>query len=97
MATLAKMKLKLAVRRLIRDGVYPSPRMIDRELNRVTRNNLNGRDCRWREEVLRELGWTHVNDYSLKVRVRWNPPAPLCLYRGYRRWTWMEDRDTISV
>lgn len=68
----AELKLKLSVLGLVCRGTYPSPRAVRlaledcREAGGLPRrapppqlNNLNGRECRWRDEVLTRLGWTH--------------------------------------
>lgn len=46
-------------------GGYPSPKAILTSLgSKGRRRNLSGRQCRWREEVLTQLGWTHRGDTS---------------------------------
>lgn len=60
---MAEYRFKAIVRGLIRDGIYPSPAAIRRRQGRDNqRNNLNGRECVWREEVFREVGWRRGKD-----------------------------------
>jgi len=54
---------KSAVRGLIRTHRYPSPSAIRETLGEGgsgQRNNLNGRECKWREQVFEESGWRHT-------------------------------------
>ena len=67
------MTFKSLVRRLIDEGVHPGPKnlRLARGLSwnyRISgHRNINGRQTRWRNEVLQELGWTKHNN-------RWRPP-----------------------
>ena len=61
----AEERFKNVVRYLVQEGVYPSPKAIRLEISddgyrSRQLHNLNGRECRWRVEVLEELGWVHV-------------------------------------
>lgn len=52
-------EFKSAVEAIVDRGEYPSPGRIERELGQPITHNLNGRRCRWREQVLQSRGWTH--------------------------------------
>lgn len=69
--------VEAAVRRIARDGEYPSPARIERMLGMTVAHNLNGRDCATRELVLRELGWQYVGPMPKHGR-SWLPPAEHC-------------------
>ena len=59
----AKERLQAAVREIVARGLYPGPLAIHRELafaghkHGAARHELNGREVRWRAEVLERLGW----------------------------------------
>ena len=71
------------VRRIVASGGYPSPTAILVALaapaSRIRARNLNGRQVQWRAEVLRELGWTHRDDFRDPETI----PAPS--YESYRK------------
>ena len=60
---------KMAVRSLIAQEIYPSPKRIREELmvltgkeSRANEHSLNGRQCKWRGEVFAEhppMGWVN--------------------------------------
>lgn len=72
----ADQRFKTAVRQVVADGEYPSPTRINRALVKLgakregAPNNINGKECRWRAEALRALGWRY--DPSLRPRT-WAP------------------------
>jgi len=80
--TPAEEKFKFVVHGLVGVGVYPSPQKIRNKMWHLNlgrswggggqRNNLSGRECRWREEVLESLGWTHART-GPGARA-WDPP-----------------------
>lgn len=55
-------RFKNAVYVLVMHGKYPSPTTINKLLGRDPRsrkmNNLNDRECRWRREICKEIGFT---------------------------------------
>lgn len=69
----AEEKFKQIVRDLVALEIYPSPAAIMRQYNhqQVNNHNLNGRQVRWRAQVLQELGWKYLaNPSKLK---QWVP------------------------
>jgi hypothetical protein len=81
----AESRFKLVVFSLVYFGFYPSPGRIERWLGHHVRHNLNGRECKWREEVLTSFGWTHK--WSPGGLPAWQPPYPFSLVRDcYGRW-----------
>lgn len=58
MSILAELRVKDCIRRLHAAGIYPGPTAINIWLGRkrVHMNQLNGKETRWRREVMRELG-----------------------------------------
>jgi hypothetical protein len=55
----AKEKFQRVVEDLVSEGVYPSPKAILSILvGETKRHSLNGRQIRWRTEVLERRGWT---------------------------------------
>jgi len=53
--TNAEFTFKRIVNRLIDLGTYPGPTAINRQLGRTGKlNQLNGRETRWRREVMKE-------------------------------------------
>ena len=76
--TPAERRFKLALVEVILDGQYPSPANVYRQLGRGVRphRDMNGRECRWREEVFYVLGWRRVPYISVNVPLRrWAPPG----------------------
>lgn len=77
----AETVFKLTVRYLVQEGIYPAAKACFRYLGYDHwwhRDSLNGRQCRWREEVLEELGWTYVGVHVRKGRWSarsWDPPV----------------------
>jgi hypothetical protein len=70
--TEAEFDFKCAVIDLIDEGTYPSPTAITAILpRRQVTHNLNGREVRWRAEILTALGW--VYDESARPRT-WSRP-----------------------
>ncbi len=77
--TAAATSVTEAVQRIVAREEYPSAGRIEREMGKRVRHNLNGRQCREREQALRQLGWTHtystagghMNGYG----ARWTPPV----------------------
>jgi hypothetical protein len=63
--TPAEQRFKLAVIRLVLQNEYPSPGNIERALGRHVTHNINGRECRWRREVMTAMGWTYHADTAL--------------------------------
>lgn len=61
-STPAEIQFKMAVLNVVHYGKYPSVTRINIEIGRdhVCRkmNNLNGRECRWRREICKEIGFT---------------------------------------
>ena len=65
----ARCIFKMAVRSLIAQEIYPSPKRIREELmvltgkeSRANEHSLNGRQCKWRGEVFAEhppMGWVN--------------------------------------
>jgi hypothetical protein len=81
--TPAETRFKEVVAELAASGVYPSPNAIRKALGRPSRSDrnggdvLNGRETRWRRQVLYERGWT---EKPLRIGVRrprfaWTPPG----------------------
>lgn len=76
----AEDRFKNTMRALVAKHVYPSPKTMNHFLNHTggPRNSLNGRECQWREEVFRELGWRYVgtsaDDGGPKTK-SWRPPG----------------------
>ncbi len=69
--TLAEDRLKRAVVELIAAGVYPGTVAVCRRLGfSRLRPDLNGREMRWRAEVLEAAGWRHETEGSRS----WSPP-----------------------
>lgn len=62
MATPAKStsehNFKCAIMDLLHAGIYPSPGEIQRHMGRVVSNNLSGKQCQWRREVMEY--WCHT-------------------------------------
>lgn len=52
----AEQKFKQIVNQLIDRGVYPGPTAINVEVHGYKSNQLNGRETRWRREVMKERG-----------------------------------------
>lgn len=52
----AEQKFKRIVNRIIDHGVYPGPTVINIEVHGRKHNNLNGRETRWRREVMNARG-----------------------------------------
>lgn len=70
--TPAEQKFKEAVYQLIDDLRYPGPVPILKIIGRSTaRHSLNGRECRWRDQVLTGLGWKYI---GYPNRRTWEPP-----------------------
>jgi hypothetical protein len=73
----SKQEFKDAVAMLIFVEVYPSPANIRRQLGLDPHHkyhHLNGRQCKWREEVFAERGWEHKPDGVEGHRKRrWGP------------------------
>lgn len=61
-STSAEIEFKMAVLNVVHYGEYPSPTSINKEMGRDPRrrkmNNLNDRECRWRREICKEIGFT---------------------------------------
>ena len=72
--TSAEMRFKCAVAALLSVGVYPSPGRIEYTLGRRVKHNLNGRQCKWREEYLTEIGWVHDSKQRYRIGVSFRPP-----------------------
>jgi hypothetical protein len=66
----AESRFKSVVHMLLDAGQYPSPTRINKMLrvldpNRRGRlNNINGRECAWREQVLISRGWRYVQRWA---------------------------------
>jgi len=70
--TQAEQRFRTTVRVIVEGGGYPSPGRIRRCLGQTTQpHNLNGWECRWREQELQALGWAHRNEGL----TRWVPPG----------------------
>lgn len=77
--TTAEARFKAAVRAIIGRGEYPSPGAIQREQGRTVTHNVNGRETRWRSEVLLASGWRRVEGADSKQSGRtWEEPSPCC-------------------
>lgn len=53
----AEREFKHAVMTLVACKTYPSPRQIQRILGHKVTDNINGRECRWRREACKEIGF----------------------------------------
>lgn len=85
--TAAERAFKVVVIKLVSNGIYPSSGQIEKFLGRKVSHNLNGRECRWRSQVLTELGWTYVGrETEGSGRPSWTPPPPWKLKRGPSCW-----------
>jgi hypothetical protein len=84
--TPAEFQFKAAVAWLISVGVYPSPGRIERTLERRVRHNLNGRECKWREEYLTSKGWVHDTRQRYNLGVSFRPPKGKKLNRTKHGW-----------
>ena len=80
--TPAEERFKAAVCRLVAAGVYPAPKAIRQALGLETWRRLSGgyvldgRQTRWRREVLRLAGWTeYKGPHFSKPRFTWTPPG----------------------
>lgn len=80
----AEARFNDAVRAIVARGDYPTPKAIRTALGRrvgyrtAGGDYLNGRETRWREAVLTELGWRQTGDYgSCRARPRrsWYRPT----------------------
>lgn len=77
----AEEKFKDVIRAIVLASQYPSPMIILAALGDTRRrHNLNGRQCRWRAEILREMGWTyspwdHSTPQEERRLYRWQPPV----------------------
>lgn len=72
--TPAEATFKGAVRGLVADGIYPGPVQIRRRLGRSPGSQtINGRQMRWRADVLLELGWT-ARPWPHRRRFTWVAP-----------------------
>lgn len=69
--TPAEMKFKRMVNSLIDFGIYPSGGIILPLVGRVGRK-LNGREMRWREQVLIARGFTYDGEMHM---YKWRHPA----------------------
>lgn len=54
--TPAEERFKNCVKSLWDRGIYPGPTAINIELRESQSNHLNGRETKWRREVMKELG-----------------------------------------
>ena len=71
-----------AVAVLAAAGVYPAPKALRLYLGRPVQKRfiggyvLNGKETRWRREVLRLAGWTeYKGPHFSKPRFTWTPPG----------------------
>mgnify|MGYP001570453907 CR=1 FL=1 len=67
-------KFNTAVFDLLSRGIYPSPGKIEAKLGHRVRHNLNGRECKWREQVLLSEGWSHSPAQRRMNGLSWRPP-----------------------
>lgn len=75
----AEARFKAAVLALVWQGIYPGPVQIRRELGRPDGSQtINGRQTRWRAELLRALGWT-ARPWPHRRRFTWLGPAVIAL------------------
>jgi hypothetical protein len=72
--TRAEMRFKCVVALLLSVDMYPSPGRIEYTLGRRVKHNLNGRQCRWREEYLTSIGWAHDSRQRYRIGVSFRPP-----------------------
>jgi len=80
----AEFRFKYVVRALCvgyelgRANDYPGPSRINRMLGRTHRkmNDINGRECRWREQIFAERRWRRVRLGRVggSPKQRWEPP-----------------------
>lgn len=54
--TKAEEKFKQTVRDLHKEGIYPGPTILNERLHGHRSNSINGRETRWRREIMKELG-----------------------------------------
>jgi hypothetical protein len=67
-------RFKNIVNRLLDRGIYPGPTAINNArlgTHFGRSNNLNGRECQWRREVLEYRGWTYVNPFLSRRQKAW--------------------------
>jgi hypothetical protein len=77
-------RLKLAVYELVSEDLYPSPGQIKRKLGRQDKHNLSGRECKWRDEAFRRMGW--IRSPEMESGPIWFPPSPFKLVRSGNEW-----------
>ena len=53
--TVAERMFKAVIRSLYSQGIYPSPTTLNLSIHGKKSSNLNGRETRWRREVMKEL------------------------------------------
>ncbi len=85
----AERKFKEAVYELLSAGFYPSPGRIEARLGHRIKNNLNGRECKWREKVLLSEGWSHSPAQRNSIGVSWRPPIRWRLTLSMPSRTWI--------
>lgn len=72
----AEIRFRVIVVILVARGVYPGPAAIRKALGThetcgsSLQHSLNGRECRWREDVLVRNGWTWTGERPRS----WQPP-----------------------
>lgn len=82
-ASAVEVRFKKATLGVVEKDEYPSPKRIKGSLGRPTHGTLNGRETRWRNELLLELGWTrpaHDGPAGTFTRKRWIPTPRLSAY-----------------
>jgi len=84
--TPAEFRFKAVVAALLSVGIYPSPGRIERALGRHVKHNLNGRQCKWREEYLASRGWVHDTRQRYNLGVSFRPPKGRRLQRTKHGW-----------
>jgi hypothetical protein len=52
----AEEKFKQVIRMLHKKGVYPAPTMLNMMIHGHNSDNINGRETKWRREMMKELG-----------------------------------------
>lgn len=58
---IAEERFKTAVRAIVRLDIFPGPAACNRALGRRPRRSLNGAECEWRRELMREFGIAYAS------------------------------------